>query len=108
MRKIDNRKGLSLIEVIIAMAIFTIIAIIMLAVYSSVFTVVGNSRQQSIDNYSDQATVEENLAEGVTTGTTNIQFVFSYQAGTADDVTINVNGEVANEGEISAFIPAYD
>ncbi len=105
MKRLNNRKGLSLIEVIIAMAVFTIIVFIMLAVYGSVATVIGGSRQQSIDNYADQAAVEEAIAEGVSTGAVDMDFIFT--DGT-DNVTVTVNGQVINEGEITVFIPAYD
>ena len=105
MKKKNNHKGMTLIEIIIAMAVLTIIALIMLAVYTSVATIVGNSRRQTIDNYSDQATVEEAIAEGVDSGTAEIQFVFT--DGT-DNVTVTINGQVINEGEIDIFIPAMD
>lgn len=105
MKRSDNNKGMTLIEVIIAMAVLSIVVLIMLTVYSSVMTVMGGSRQQTDANYQDQAQVEATIAGGTSTTSSALTFTFTGGGSTVD---VTVDGEIVNEGEITVFIPAND
>lgn len=105
MRKIKNKKGMTLIEVIIAMAIFSIFVIIIITVYTSVITAVGRTRQQVIVNYESQIELEKAISEvEIIVGDTNTM-IFNFDLDIINMGPISVTGKIVENGKFKVFVP---
>jgi len=79
---LKNKRGFTLIEVILSIAILAIISIAFLSMFTSGVVGISNSGKKSVSHYTAQNQIEsnisdsENLPSNVVTSTTNIRLTF--------------------------------
>ena len=103
MNKKRNNKGMTLIEVIIAMAFFAILALALITVYTSVIHVVGQTRQRVDDNYESQMEIEKaivNITNSAVSIITNESMTITF---TDSPFEIVVDGKTVGHGEDDRF-----
>jgi prepilin-type N-terminal cleavage/methylation domain-containing protein len=107
-----NEKGMTLIEVIIAMAILTVIALGLITFLSSTYIGIiraGDNTEASFDSQeyielllADPSSQVSNVSEGTSCYTVT-GFDLDFGLGAGNEVT--VDGEVCSNGEFEVFIP---
>jgi prepilin-type N-terminal cleavage/methylation domain-containing protein len=100
-----NEKGMTLIEIIISLALLSFIAIALISFLTQAFVRITDFGDNTNDVFISQRDVEDMLAEGTCSNVdTQIGFTFTDPGG-GGDITVNVDGEVCNDGELQIFIP---
>lgn len=92
---INNKKGVTLIEIIISLAILGIIVVSLLAMFSTGFTFIARAGQRSEATFDNITQVEDVLKERNSTTSDDIPIVFS------DSSTIDAEG--SEESEVVPF-----
>ncbi len=106
MKKRRQNKGFTLIEVVIALGIFSIMMVGILTVYSGVFQHLGNSRRQAVENYESQMELEKAASKVVTSTAVETATTLTITFGEpGDERTIDVPGKVYEHGEFQIFVP---
>ena len=93
------KKGMTLVEVLLSIAIIGILSIIIFPVFTSAFMIITRAGTKSETIYQDQNIVEDKILLGATSEASTINIVFSGISFPA------VNGEIVTNGEIKVFIP---
>ncbi|OPL08117.1 MAG: hypothetical protein AVO33_01990 [delta proteobacterium ML8_F1] len=106
MSRPDNNKGFTLIEVVVALGIFSIMMVGILTVYSGVFQQLGNSRRQAVANYESQQELEKAASQVVTSTATDTAHSMTITFGEpGDERILDVPGKLYEHGEFTNFVP---
>lgn len=73
----NKRKGMTLIEVILSVALLAIIAISFLPMFTAGFKFIINNGNEVQDMYLNQNSIEEKIAVGTKNGTSNLTIRFN-------------------------------
>lgn len=95
-RKI-NHSGMTLIEIIVALAIVGIIAIGFLPMFSNGIKVLVNNGIQIKDMYTNQNSIEQKISQSTNSGAVTMSIVFPGK-------TINISGENMTIGSYNLFV----
>jgi type IV pilus assembly protein PilA len=95
------KKGLTLVEVIISIALIGIIGVTFLTMFTMGFSQIAASGNKSKAIYVSQDQAENKLLEGAASTAASITITFPG----ASPVTVTLTGEQATKGNITLFIP---
>ncbi len=97
--------GLSLLETIIALSVMAFIVISFSLVFANNYKSINSSGQKSATNYSDQSSMENNIAQG-STGTSDSMTITLKESDGSNPVQISLTGLRATAGNLTSFLPA--
>lgn len=97
----NQSEGYSLMEILVSLAVISIVSIAMLALFTNSVTGVFSAGQRSDSIHIEQEGIEKQLAED-NTGNTSLEMNF---VGSSDSLLISIDGNVVNEGSLTTFVP---
>lgn len=110
-RRLKNNRGMTLIEVIIAMALLGIFTLMLLTVYSSVAATISGTRRRVVENYEIQAVLERSAAEDTADAyLASYTMTIDFTSGTGE-VNMVVPGQTieadaySGDGRFTLFLP---
>lgn len=96
--KRGNSDGFTLIEVLISLAILSIVTVALLLLFNQSFDGIIKSGRKARDIYIDQKGMEEKITGDVTTSDDSFEMIF-------DDTKITATGKIETEGDLTFFKP---
>jgi len=90
---------MTLIEIIVAMALISIVSIIVLTLFSSALIGIIKIGDESIETFTNQESIEDTFSQPRTESKDSLIIKFS------GDVIITIKGEYKEVGDIEIFLP---
>jgi len=101
---LKNKKGFTLVELIISIAIISILVVSFLPLFSTSFKWIADAGRKSDALFNSQDVSEEKILQGADTNSDNLNFNFTYSDGSGS-VNVNMDGEYVQNGTIHMFVP---
>jgi prepilin-type N-terminal cleavage/methylation domain-containing protein len=101
----SNRRGFTLIEMIISIAIIGVIAVAFLPLFTTSFKWIADAGRRSDTLFNSQDASEEKILQGASTNAGHLNFDFTFSDGTGA-VNIQVEGEHVQNDTLYMFIPS--
>lgn len=95
-----SKEGMTLIEIIIAMALLAIISVGLISVMSTTIIGIHKFGNETVDVFTDQDSIEDDIVDSAATGTSG-SITFQFDSGD----TITINGETIEQNELEIFKP---
>ena len=103
----SNKKGFTLIEIILAIAIIGIMAVAFIPVFTSGFKGVIYAGETKTGMFDSQNILEQEVADSVNTGTETLTVIFPAD-GTNPEFSVTTNGETVNNDSYILFKAKLD
>lgn len=98
--KDKNKKGMTLVEIIISITLLGILAVSFLPAFVSGFKMIIHNGNILDNMYQSQDVIEEKISQGTTSTTDTMTISFP-----STGKVINVKGEKVTDGQFRLFIP---
>lgn len=104
MKKFKKKKGLTLIELLVSIALIAIIAVSFLSMFVTGFKFIANAGNKTKVMYASQDEAEKKLLEGASAASFHMTVKFPAH-DTEPAIDVPMDGEKVIKGSITLFIP---